>query len=271
MYALQAIRHSGQLHGLARVFLLACSLILWPFFCYVRAAAAQETAASGELITLPEVRYDGELSLERAVTERRSVRIYAQVALSLEDLSQLLWAAQGITERIDVPPAVWTGGEWMGGLRTAPSAGALYPLELYVAVGDVTDLEAGLYRYVPLEHSLERVGDGDLREALGAAAYRQRAIYQAPAVLLIAAVYERTAIKYGGRAERYVHIEVGAAAENAWLQAEALGLGAVFIGAFNDQAVKQALGLPEDHEPLGIMPVGRRTEDWREQRFSMEP
>lgn len=159
----------------------------------------------------------------------------------------------------------------MGGLRTAPSAGALYPLELYVVAGDVADLDAGLYRYVALEHSLERVGDGDQREALGAASYRQRAIYQAPAVVLIAAVYERTAIKYGERAERYVHIEVGAAAENAWLQAEALGLGGLFIGAFDDGAVKEALGLPEDHEPLGIMPVGRKADDWREKRFSLEP
>ncbi len=270
MYAIQAIRHSGRLLGLARILLLACSLILWQFFCQVPSVAEQETAASGELITLPDVRHDGEVSLERTVTERRSVRDFADASLSLTDLSQLLWAAQGVTEKIDVPPAVWTGGEWMGGLRTAPSAGGLYPLELYVVAGNVADLEAGLYRYVPLERSLERVGDGDLREVLGAAAYRQRAIYQAPAVLLIAAVYARTAIKYGARAERYVQIEVGAAAENAWLQAEALGLGALFIGAFNDQAVKEALGLPEDHEPLGIMPVGRKADDWREKRFSLE-
>jgi SagB-type dehydrogenase family enzyme len=113
--------------------------------------------------------------------------------------------------------------------------------------------------------------DGDLRSALGDAALRQRAIYEAPAVLLITAVYQRTAIKYGERAERYVHIEVGAAAENAWLQAEALGLGALFIGAFNDGAVKEAMGLPEDHEPLGIMPVGQKADDWRERRFSLEP
>ena len=271
MYPLQAVRRVGRRDGSVRAILLACSLTLWSFPSGGSSAAAQETAASGELITLPAVRHDGDVSLERTVTERRSVRNYAEAALSLENLSQLLWAAQGVTEKIEAPPAVWTGGEWMGGLRTAPSAGALYPLELYVVAGDVADLEAGLYRYVPLQHSLERVGDGDLREALGGAAYRQRAIYQAPAVLLITAVYERTAIKYGERAERYVHIEVGATAENAWLQAQALGLGALFIGAFKDQAVKEALGLPEDHEPLGIMPVGQKTEDWREQRFSMEP
>ena len=271
MYAAQAVRHLGRRDGYARAVLLTCSLMLWSFLSGVSFAVAQESASASDLIPLPEVCLDGDLSLERAVTERRSVRNYAEVALSLEDLSQLLWAAQGVTERIEMPPDVWTGGEWMGGLRTAPSAGGLYPLELYVVAGDVTDLEAGLYRYVPLEHSLERVGDGDLRDSLGGAAYRQRAIFQAPAVLLITAVYERTAVKYGERAERYVHIEVGAAAENAWLQAQALGLGALFIGAFHDQAVKEALGLPEDHEPLGIMPVGQKTEDWREKRFSMEP
>lgn len=219
------------------------------------------------MIALPEARHDGTVSLERAVTQRRSVRDYADSSLSLMDLSQILWAAQGVTERIEAPPAAWTGGQWMGGLRTTPSAGALYPLELYVVAGDVADLEAGLYRYVPLEHALEHAGDGDLREALGAAAYQQRAISQAPAVLVIAAVYERTAIKYRERAERYVRIEAGAAAEHAWLQAEALGLGAVFIGAFHDEAVKEALGLPADHEPLGIMPVGQKAGEWRERRF----
>ncbi len=249
---------------------LACGVILFLLFGDAAAAGAQDAKGAGELIPLPSVCHDGEVSLERAVTERRSVRNFADVSLSLVDLSQLLWAAQGVTEKIEVPPAAWRGGEWMGGLRSAPSAGGLYPLELYVVAGDVTDLEAGLYRYVPLEHSLERMGDGDLRAALGDAALRQRAIYEAPAVLLIAAVYERTAIKYGERAERYVHMEVGAAAENAWLQAEALGMGAVFIGAFDDGAVKEALALPEDHEPLGIMPVGRKADDWREKRFSLE-
>ena len=153
------------------------------------------------------------------------------------DLAQLLWAAQGVTEKIEAPPAAWTGGQWMGGLRTAPSAGALYPLELYVVAGTVADLEAGLYRYVPLEHALEPADAGDMRSALGDVSLRQRPIYEAPAVLVIAAVYERTAVKYGERAERYVHMEVGAAAENVFLQAEALELGALLIGAFSDHAL----------------------------------
>ena len=250
---------------------LAWVVVLFLLFGDAAAAGAQDAKTPGELIPLPEVCHDGEVSLERAVADRRSVRNFADVSLSVVDLSQLLWAAQGVTEKSEVPPAAWRGGEWRGGLRTAPSAGALYPRELYVVAGIVADLESGLYRSVPLEHSLERVGDGELRAAVGDAALRQRAISEAPAVLLIAAVYERTAIKYGERAERYVHMEVGAAAENAWLQAEALGLGAVFIGAFDDGAVKQALALPEDHEPLGIMPVGRKADDWREKRFSLEP
>jgi SagB-type dehydrogenase family enzyme len=242
-------------------------LMLWPLFGDA-GVAAQEPAASDELIALPAIRHDGEVSVEHALTERRSVRDFTDVSMSLMDLSQLLWASQGVTEKTEEPPEVWTGSQWMGGLRTAPSAGGLYPLELYVVAGNVSGLDAGLYRYVPLEHSLERAESGDLRGALGDAALGQRAIYEAPVVLVIAAIFERTAVKYGARAERYVHIEVGAAAENAFLQAEALGLGALFIGAFNDKAVKEALGLPQDHEALGIMPVGQKADDWKERRFS---
>jgi len=247
--------------------LVGCGAILSSLLGSAAVVNAQNPEPVNELIPLPEVCHDGEMSVEQAVTERRSVRDFADEPLSLSDLSQLLWAAQGLTEKIETPPAVWTGGEWMGGLRTAPSAGALYPLELYVVAGEVSGLEPGLYRYVPVEHALERTGDGDLRGALGDASLRQRAIYEAPAVLLITAVYERTSVKYGERAERYVHIEVGAAAENALLQVEALGLGALFIGAFNDAEVKEALSLPDDHEPLGIVPVGGKADDWRERRF----
>lgn len=229
----------------------------------VPAVAAQESVQPRQLIELPTARQDGSTSVERALGTRRSALDWTGEGLSLSDLAQLLWAAQGVTERIDEPPAIWRGSEWMGGLRTAPSAGALYPLELYVVAAAVDDLEPGVYRYIPLEHSLEQVAQGDHRQALTGAALMQSAIAEAPAVLVIAAVYARTAVTYGERAERYVHIEVGAAAENVWLQAEALQLGSVFIGAFRDEQVQQVLGLPADHQPLGIMPVGRRSEDWR--------
>jgi SagB-type dehydrogenase family enzyme len=187
--------------------------------------------------------------------ERRSVRNFREGPLSLDALSQLLWAAQGVTHPQEEAPPGFTW-EWMGGRRTAPSAGALYPLELYAVVGSVEGLEPGLYRYVPTAHALEWIRAGDLRDTLWNVALRQTSIQTAPATLVFAAVVARAAAKYGSRAERYTHIEVGAAGENVYLQCESLGLGTVFIGAFSDDGVKEALALPEDERAFGIMPVG---------------
>lgn len=204
------------------------------------------------MIALPEPRSDGTLSVEQALGKRRSVREYAEGPLTLVELGQVLWAAQGVTEPQE---------DWPSGLRTAPSAGALYPLELYVLAAQVDGLDVGLYRYVPREHALQPVAGGDVRKALGRAALRDRSITGAPAVLVVAAEYRRTAVKYGDRAERYVHIEVGAVAQNVHLQSESLGLGTVIVGAFHDEAVKSALDLPPGHEPLAVMPLGRQGAD----------
>ena len=200
-------------------------------------------AATGELL-LPEPAVAGDLSVEEAIARRRSVRSFTGDPIALGDLSQLLWAAQGIT-----------GEE--GFKRAAPSAGAKYPLEIFVAVGAVEDLEAGLYRYRPETHALLPVGDGDVRETLCGEALYQDWIEDASVVLMITAVYERTMQKYGDRGVRYVHIEVGAASENVYLEAESLGLGTTFVGAFSDEEVKKILGT-DDVEPLGLMPVGVR-------------
>lgn len=167
---------------------------------------------------------------------RRSVREFAAEALSLREISQLLWAAQGITDP--------------RGLRAAPSAGALYPLELYASTPD------GVYHYVPHQHFLEVVGEEDRRGHLWEAGLRQGALQRAPAIFVITAVYQRTEAKYGDRAERYVKLEAGHAAENILLQAVALELGAVSIGAFSDDQVQAALELPADHQPLYLIPVG---------------
>ena len=193
-------------------------------------------------LELPEPRFDGDVSLEASVLERRSVREFSNRPLSLADIGQLLWAAQGETSR--------------DGRRAAPSAGALYPLELYLVAGDVESLPAGLYRYSPRGHRLQHAGDGDLRKALSRAALGQSWVRRAPAVLVIAAVYERSAKKYGQRARRYSHIETGHVAQNVYLQAVALGLGTVIVGAFEDTEVRQLLSLPDDHAPLALMPVG---------------
>jgi len=194
-------------------------------------------AGTGSQLALPTPRTDGPLALEQALARRRSVRAFEERPLTLAEVSQLMWAAQGVTNP--------------GGLRTAPSAGALYPLEVYVATAE------GSYRYVPAEHALVAVVSGDRRPALWQAALRQDAVRQAPAVFVIAAVFERTERKYGPeRTPRYVHLEAGHAAQNLLLQAVALDLGAVPIGAFDDGGVQAALSLPADHRPLYLIPVG---------------
>lgn len=198
-------------------------------------------------ITLPEPRYDSDVSLEEALLKRRSVRDYSDEALTLQEVSQLLWAAQGITDP--------------SGKRTAPSAGALYPLEVYIVVGDVEDIVKGVYKYEPQQHELVRVLDGDQRKALAKAALDQQSVAQGAIDIVVTAIYERTTGKYGDRGVRYVHMEAGHAAQNVYLQAVAINLGMVVIGAFYDDQVKEALNLPENEEPLYIMPVGRKTSD----------
>ena len=155
----------------------------------------------------------------------------------------MLWAAQGI-----IDPE---------GKRTAPSAGALYPLEVFLVVGTASDLPAGVYRYRPQAHELVCIAEGDRRAKLAAAALEQEWLAEAPVTIAFAAVYERTARKYRQRAERYVHMEVGHAAQNVHLQAAALALGTVVVGAFADADVKQVLALADNEQPVCLMPVGR--------------
>lgn len=190
-----------------------------------------------ETLVLPAPVHQGRMALEEAILRRRSVREFTKASLSDRELSQLLWAAQGITHR--------------EGYRAAPSAGALYPLELYVT------MPAGFYHYEPRPHRLNRRSDRDLRAALCRAALEQEAILEAPAVFVIAAVYERTAQKYGpARTPRYVHLEAGHAGQNLLLEAVALGLGGVPIGAFDDEEIRKVLALPADQRPIYLIPVG---------------
>ena len=200
-------------------------------------------ANSSKAIPLPEPRYAGNVSVEQAMRERRSVRSYKDAPLDMTEISQILWSAQGITSR--------------RGFRTAPSAGALYPLELYLIAGNVKNLPSGIYKYRPLDHALREIVSGDRRTDLSRAALRQGSIRKAPAVILFCAVYERTTGKYGQRGIRYVHMEVGHAAQNICLQAIALGLHTAVIGAFRDAQVRAIANLPADEEPLYFVPVGR--------------
>jgi len=196
-----------------------------------------------ERIILPQASYASRVSVEEALLNRRSIRSYKDEVLSITELSQLLWAAQGVTS------------DWGG--RTAPSAGAKYPLEVFAVVGKVKGLEPGIYQYDPWDHSLITRKKGDLREDLAEAALDQSSITDAAVDIVVTGIYERTREKYGERAERYVHIEVGHACQNIYLQAETLKLGTVMIGAFFDDKVAALLELKQE-EPLAIMPVGKR-------------
>lgn len=205
--------------------------------CGSTSSAAPPPEAAGADIELPAARRSGTVSLEEAIARRRSTREFSSRVPADDQLGQLLWAAQGVTD-----PA--------HGHRAAPSAGALYPLEVYVARAD------GVYHYEPREHGLRRVVAADKREALGHATLGQASVLQAPVVFAIVGYVSRTATKYGNRAERYVSLEAGHATENLLLEATALGLAAVPIGAFDDDAARVALGLASDATPLYLVPVG---------------
>ena len=182
-------------------------------------------------------------SLEGLLRQRRSIRDYTDAPLTQDEVIKLLWAGQGITNT--------------RGFRTAPSAGALYPLEIYLVAGNVDNLVPGIYKYNPAKNALALVKEGDVRIGLARASLGQGSVAEGAIDIVIAAVYERTKIKYGDRGERYVHIEVGHAAQNICLEATALGLGLVTIGAFNDSAVAEIIGMSPDEAPLYVIPVGR--------------
>lgn len=206
------------------------------------AARGPGSGQSRRTVALPPPVLTGTRSLAQLLKQRRSVRTFAATPLALQGLGQLLWAAQGITTPDN--------------LRTAPSAGALYPLELYVVAGNVEGLPAGVYHYDPRGHRLGLIRPGDQRQALAAATMQQAWLAQAPVVVVFGAVHARMASKYRDRADRYVSIEVGAAAENLFLQAGDLGLGTVNVGAFDDARVRRDLQLPAQVAPLLLMPVG---------------
>jgi SagB-type dehydrogenase family enzyme len=201
-------------------------------------------AQGKHIIDLPKPTQSGQYSLGQLLQQRRSLREYSPQPVSLAEVSQLLWAAQGITDP--------------RGFRTSPSAGALYPLELYVVTGNVTGMEAGVYHYQIKSHRLVQHVAGDQRKALAQAAYMQSWLGDAPVVFVFSADYKRTSKKYGSRAKRYVQIEVGHAAQNLFLQAVDLDLGSVVVGAFYDDAVAELLQLPSELVPLALMPVGKK-------------
>jgi SagB-type dehydrogenase family enzyme len=221
--------------------------VLWLApFCYITQTAAKvKTNNRGETMKLPLAKTEGMVSVEHAIKQRRTHRSFTKKEVGLNQLSQLLWAAGGITED-------------NGFKRAAPSGGALYPIDIYVAVGRqrVAELDAGLYRYEPNSHMVTHINQQDLRGQIAGASLFQMWMADAPIQVIIVADYSRSTIKYKNRGIRYAMIEAGHMGQNVFLQAEALGLKAGIVGAFNDKKLIKIMDISPSYEPLLVMPIG---------------
>ena len=198
-----------------------------------------------EAIKLPPPAKKGAVSVEEALQGRRSNRQFANRPLELAQISQILWAADGINNP--------------QGKRTAPAARAAYAVDLYVVVGErgVTDLAPGVYHYLVADNALEPVAKGEFRPGVAKACNSQAWIEKAPVIVVITGDYARCATKNGEqKAPMFTHMESGFVAQNLFLQVGALGLGAGIAGGFNDKALAQTLKLFQNDVPLLVMPVG---------------
>lgn len=226
-----------------KLYMLIISVILMVSIMIFPIGKSECMSEENVTVKMPQPQYESQFSLESAILKRRSVRNYVDEPLTLSIISQLLWAAQGITHP--------------RGFRTAPSAGALYPLEIYIIAGKVTNLDAGIYKYKPRGHELLKIIEGDKRTELYRVALRQRPIKDAPVIMVFCAVYKRTIGKYKKRGIRYILMEIGHSSQNVCLQAVSLDLGTVTLGAFNDKKVSEIIGCKEYEHPLYIMPIGK--------------
>ncbi len=216
----------------------ACSLVFFVTLgCAVQVRGDQE-------IALAEPAIQGEISVEQAIRQRRSVREFGPDTLALTEISQLAWAAQGVTD-----PAQ--------GYRAAPSAGATYPIEIDFLITGSDVVEDGIYRYQVENHALVRRMTGDRRREVYAVALEQNAILQAPVLMLVSGRLARTEARYGERAPRFMYMEAGHVAQNVSLQATALGIDLVVIGAFRDAELGRVLQLETGEQPLYILPLGK--------------
>ncbi len=218
-----------------------CLFTFW--ICFI--IFALDVSGKEKMIPLPEPQEAGTISVEKAINSRRTCRDFDARPLALKDISQILWAGQGITDKKRF-------------LRTAPSGGALYPLDLYLVTGkdSVPGLEEGVFHYIPERQGLKKVDKGDFRKAVALASLGQMWMAEAPVSLVITSEYDRIKGKYGSRGQRYALIEAGHVGQNIFLQAGALGMAAGIVGAFDDNRVVKTLSLPDSHRPLLIMPVG---------------
>ncbi len=214
-------------------------------FRAIASAEHGKTSKGETAVNLPAPILDGDMSLEKSIKQRRTIRSFVNKPITLQQFSQLVWAAQGITGHDGLK-------------RTAPSGGALYPGDVYAVVGHkgVTDLSAGIYRYHPPNHSVERICEGDRRVDVASASLGQMWMATAPVLFVITAQYSRITGKYGDRGIRYALIEVGHIGQNVLLQSQTLGLGAGIVGAFSDRQLTKAIEAQRYHEPLVVLPVG---------------
>jgi SagB-type dehydrogenase family enzyme len=222
--------------NLMLVFGLAILMLL--SLCLMDPSALAQEKSSGEAFKLPPPRYESEVSIEKALLERRSIRSYKEEPLTLPELSQILWAAQGITEP-------------KRGLRTAPSPRAVYLLEVYVLPGNVTNLPVGMYKYQPQGHELVKIADGDKKAELFKAV-GQAPIKNAPLALVITGLSEKT------QNPAWVYLEAGHVAENVYLQSVSLKLGTVAMAGFKEDEVRKVLNLPKKERVIYIMPIGKK-------------
>ena len=195
------------------------------------------------IIQLPECVQDSGVTLTQAIAQRRSIRTFTEDSLTFPELARILHSAGGITS------------EW--GYRAAPSAGATFPLSIFVIAENVDGLESGIYRFYPPDNSLMTLSTGNFLRDLSIAALGQPCVSSAPAAIIITADYSITTSVYGDRGIIYVHMEAGHVSQNIYLQCTALELGTVAVGAFTDNAVTELLSLEPHETPLYIMPVGR--------------
>ncbi len=197
-------------------------------------------------ISLPKPDYRG-MVLEEAIEKRRSVREYSSRPLELSQVSQILFAAQGLTGGLHGKP-----------VRAAPSAGALYPVEVYVIVNNVDGLQKGIYHYSVLEHALELIKPGDFRSAIISAGLKQEMLGDSGVTFVLSAIFDRIRHKYGERGFRYVYMECGHVSQNISLQAVSLGLGSVSVGAFLDHKINELIGVDGKREAvIYLHSVGR--------------
>lgn len=200
---------------------------------------------NGTLIKLSKPSFDGPISLEKAIKGRRTVRSFSSTKMTEPQFSQLLWAAQGITED-------------RGNKRSAPSAGALYPMDVYAAVGKdaVNGVEEGVYHYNPTDHVVIRILENDIRKDVARASLEQMWMAHAPVIMVITSEYSRITVKYREKGISYAIMEAGHISQNIFLQGVALGLSAGIVGAFREEKIMKCMGIPRQHIPLIIMPIG---------------